>query len=227
MLEIPYEPLTVTVGFSPAPFLVVRHVLDIVGVQCGEDRYIHRRTVEDEQRRVRRIDGVDTAQTHRNRSARLTGTGVHLQTGNLALQGITGTGRRNLGESVRPDQGRSADHRADLLGSTVTDHNGLLQHLCIVTHDDVDDTAAGHLHGLRDHTNIRESQPVIGPGADGIFTRRARSRILAGSFIVDGNTDQRFIPGIGHCAGHRAGALCKDRDRDKQQDCQDDSPASP
>ena len=121
-----------------------RHILDIVRVEGREDGHIHRGSIEDEERSVGCIDGVHTAQTHGNRCARLTGTGVNLQTGDLTLEGVTGTCGRNLGKGIRFDQRSGTDHGTDLLGGTVRYDYGLFQHVRIRLESRIDDALSTH-----------------------------------------------------------------------------------
>ena len=137
---------TGTVDGGGGSVLHHRHVLDVVGVQGRENGHIDRRAVEDEQRRIRSIDRVDAAQAHRNRCARLTGTGIDLQTGHLALQGVAGTGRRNFRKRVGFDERRGTDNRTDLLGGAIRHDDGLLQDIHIGSQHGIDDASAADQH---------------------------------------------------------------------------------
>ena len=194
-----------------------RHVLDVVGVQGREDGHVDRSTVEDEQRRIRGVDRVDTAEAHRHGRARLTGTGVDLQTGDLALQGVAGAGRRNLGEGVGLDQRGGTDHRTDLLGGTVTDHDGFLQEFGIVGHDDVDQAAAGHVDGLRHHSDAGEREAVAGFGGNLIVAADVGRRVLSRHLVVNGHPDQGFVLGVDNRTGDPVPEVLSSRNGKRRQ----------
>ena len=198
-----------------------RHILDIVRVEGREDSHVHRRTVEDEQRGVGGIDRVDAAQTHRYRGARLTGTGIDLEAGHLALKGVTGTGGRDLGEGIGFDQRRGTDHGADLLGGTITHHDGLLQEFGVVAHDDVDHAPPGDFHSLGRHSDIGEREFVVGTRGNRVAAVRVRRRVLSRYIVVHRHPDQGFIPGVRDRTGNRVPEVLSSRNGKRLPGCEE------
>ena len=160
---------TVTVDSGSGSILQDGHRLDIVGVDVGDGALV-RGAVHDDKRGGARAHGADTADADgRAAAGRVTAGGDDLHT-----RGRAGEGTRHLGGQFLGD-GLAAHHRCGtregaLGGSTVSDDDGLVQHLAVRLEADIHLRPAADLHALGKITHSRDIERSVGGCVDGVST---------------------------------------------------------
>ena len=173
-------------------------VLDVVGVQCGEDRRRNGAAVEYEQRLGASVDRVHTADTHRDCLARLAGVRPYLQSGDLSLEGVTYACGRGVLEQLRTDGGRRTGNGRNLLGGTVSEHDSVGQHLYVRSEDDVHAGTAVELDLCAFIAENRHYERAVGGnGIEGVVTAHIRHRILGRAALELHDCAHNRLSGLG------------------------------
>ena len=172
--------------------------LDVTLRDVGQAGRI-RSAVDDDERIGRSGQGGDTADVDATAAGtRGAGGTLHLETGNLADQGVGNIGRRALLQFIGFHHGRGAGEGL-LRGRTESDDDGFVQQIGVLFHDDVDDTTSFHRNLLADEADVRDGQDGVRRSVDGV------SAICTGNDAIAGtvNDHRCSFKGGSRQVGHR------------------------
>ena len=150
---------TRTIDSCRSSILQYGDISNIRRVQCAEEAWRNRWAIENEQWLVRWVDRVDTTQTDRSRLWRVTSRSQYRQTWNLTSKRIGKVRGHDSLQLLLTNVGNSTNNRTQLLSSTITGDDNLLEWLTFRVQQDVH--LCRCLQSLGNHTNVWNLQLSI------------------------------------------------------------------
>ena len=212
-----FDVLRVDGGHDAAGRVGIGRVLRIAGIGGGH-------AIDHIERFSRSVQGTRTTDTERRRGARLAGSSGHLETGDLALDGLF-DGRDGFLRQLLGANHGGGTRIGRLLGRTVGDDQHILEHFSIGSEHHVDPGAAGHFDFLRLVAYEAVNKDRVGRARQYIGTVVLRGRARRSSFHENGNVRKGLSRSCIrdsslYLDALRSGIKAWKRKQQKQKECQ-------